>query len=468
MARVTVSDAALWSGGKYYGPDIQLCRSWKNDSREVCPGDAFVALKGGKTDGHNFVHSAVDRGAKLLLVNSDKLDELSLLGAEYSGISVIAVDNTEKALAAVAKEYLRLHAPKVIGITGSVGKTTTKELIVSLLQSVKKVHSTIRSFNTVIGCSLTILAMPEETEVLVLEFGTNHFGEIREMVSLFPPHLAIITEVAPAHLEGFKDLDGVLSAKMEIFESEKLEMIVYNSDNKPLKKQLSYKYNNIEKIGVGREEESGLKILGSDISLAGDEAQLISSYSFEGSRFELKTHLFGVQHSYNVGYAFLAARMFGAGTAEANEKLSVFLPSSGRGKYKRLPQNLWIIDEAYNANPRSMRAAIENTLNIAGSSALTPYAVLGGMRELGDSSAYWHQDMIQMLIPFGKVILLGEEWFDESIVIPDNTRRYRSFEEITSLPDSLSLPDSVILIKGSNSYGLKRLVALFTEGRHVY
>lgn len=119
--------------------------------------------------------------------------------------------------------------------------------------------------------------MPEGTEILILEFGTNHFGEIRDMVSLFPPHLAIITEVAPAHLEGFRNIEGVLSAKMEICASEKLEMIIYNSDNELLKNKLSYNYNNIIKVGVGTKEQSGLKILDSVISLSGEGALLISS-----------------------------------------------------------------------------------------------------------------------------------------------------------------------------------------------
>jgi len=464
MSQFMVSDAALWSGGIHYGPDIQLCRLWKNDSRDVGPGDAFVALKGENTDGHNFVHKAVERGAKLLLVNSDKIEELMLLEPEYAGIAVIAVPDTEKALAEIACEYLKVQGPKVIGITGSVGKTTTRELTMSLLQPGKRVHSAIRSFNTVIGCSLTILAMPEGTEILILEFGTNHFGEIREMVSLFPPHLAIITEVAPAHLEGFKDIEGVLSAKMEICGSEKLEMIIYNSDNQLLKKELSYNYNNIEKVGVGRKEEGGLKILDSVVSLTGEGANLISSYGLDGIRFEFKTGLFGSQHSYNVGFAFMAARSFGVKISEATEILLKFIPISGRGICKKLPQNQWVIDEAYNANPRSMVAAIENTIKVAENSGLTAYAVLGGMRELGGASAHWHREILSSLTAFGKVILLGEEWFDSTIEMPANAQRYRFFEEITGLTRTVSFPDSVVLIKGSNSYGLKRLVALLTEG----
>ena len=219
MDHVMASHAAEWAEGTHCGPDVRLCRPWKSDSRDVGPGDAFVALRGEKTDGHLYVHNAMERGAKLLLVDISRVEELMLDEPEFSGVSVIAVQDTATALPVIARDYLKRVSPRLTGITGSVGKTTTRELTVSLLKTEKKVHSAIRSFNTVVGCSLTILAMAEDTEVLVLEFGTNHFGEIREMVSLFPPETAVITEVAPAHLEGFENIEGVLRAKMEICES---------------------------------------------------------------------------------------------------------------------------------------------------------------------------------------------------------------------------------------------------------
>ncbi|NLX84207.1 MAG: UDP-N-acetylmuramoyl-tripeptide--D-alanyl-D-alanine ligase [Synergistaceae bacterium] len=464
MSFIGASDAAKWSDGKLYGPDIRLCRSWKNDSRDVGPGDAFVALKGEETDGHLFVHKAIERGAKFLLINSSRFEELSLNAPEYGGITVITVTETESALAKIAAEYLKFYAPEMIGITGSVGKTTTRELTLNLLQSAKKVHSAIRSFNTVIGCSLTILAMPEDTEILILEFGTNHFGEIREMVDLFPPETAVITEVAPAHLEGFGTIEGVLKAKMEICESRKLKTIIFNYDNKLLRNELSYKFNNIQKIGVGKESGSDLRIIDSDLSLSGEGATLVSEYDFNGTKFKLKTNLFGLQHAFNVGYAFLAADLFGVGQDNIEKNLSLFSAISGRGRCKKLPRNLWIIDEAYNANPSSMRAAIENTLNVACSSELSAYAVLGGMRELGASSLHWHQEILAITSLFQRILLLGDEWFDPEIEVPCNAERYKSFEEITPLAENFLKPDSVILVKGSNSYGLKRLVALVTEG----
>ena len=138
--------------------------------------------------------------------------------------------------------------------------------------------------------------------------------------------------------------------------------------------------------------------------------------------------------------------------------------TSGRGICKELPGKIWIIDEAYNANPSSMKAAIENTLNVASSSGLSAYAVLGGMRELGASSLLWHQEILRITSSFQRTLLLGDEWFDPDIQMPDNAERYKSFEEITFLAEGLLKPESVILVKGSNSYGLKKLVALLTEG----
>ncbi len=464
MSHIMASDVAEWSGGTYFGPDAALCRSWKNDSRDAAPGDAFVALKGEKTDGHLYVHRAIERGAKLLLVDASSVEGLSLRAPEFAGITVIAVRDTSKALPVIAKEYLKKIAPKVLGITGSVGKTTTRELTVSLLKDHRKVHSAIRSYNTVVGCSLTILAMPEDTEILVLEYGTNHFGEINEMVSLFPPQTAVITEVAPAHLEGFGSIGGVLKAKMEICGSDKLNAVIYNADNEMLRNELSYKYNNIEKIGVGKSDRADMKIADQWLSLENSGAALRTSYSFKGRKLELKANLFGLQHSYNMGYAFLAAKRYGVDEQDIYEALSGFVPIAGRGICKKLSGNKWVIDEAYNANPSSMKAALENTLNVAKESSLSAYGVLGGMRELGKSSSFWHKEILKSVSYFSRVLLLGGEWFDPEIILPTNAERYMTFEEIAPIAEELAGPDSVVLVKGSNSYGLKRFVALLTEG----
>jgi len=235
-----MQDAARWAGGRLYGPNLPLVRNWRHDSREVEPGDAFVALSGVHTDGHLYVKNAIERGAQVVLVDESRYEELELSLPAYAGLSVLTASTAESALARIAHEYLAAVSPQVIGITGSVGKTTTRELTVAVLKKKYRVHSAARSFNTVLGCSLTVLAMPQESEILVLELGTNHFGEIAEMTALFPPHFGVITEIAPAHLEGFGSVEGVLRAKMEICRSEKLKTLAYNIDNEALQEQVSY------------------------------------------------------------------------------------------------------------------------------------------------------------------------------------------------------------------------------------
>ena len=207
-----------------------------------------------------------------------------------------------------------------------------------------------------------------------------------------------------------------------------------------------------------------MRIMDQKISLKDEGAFLETSYKLSGKVIELGTNVFGLQHSYNVGYAFLAAKHYGIADDAIEDALLHFVPIAGRGICKKLPGNIWVIDEAYNANPSSMKAALENALDIAEGSSLSAYGILGGMRELGSSSSFWHRQILEMAPAFSRLVLLGEEWFDPEIVLPKNAQRYLAFEEITPFAQDLAGSDSIILVKGSNSYGLKRFVALLTEG----
>lgn len=453
------SEAAEICGGRLYGSDAGICRNWRVDSRDISFGDAFVAVKGEKTDGHLYVSQAVSRGAKMLLVNIDKVAELKLDTSDYSGISTIAVEDTVKALSVLAHAHFERVAPQVIGITGSVGKTTTRELLVAALGRKYRIHSAIRSFNTTIGCSLVVLGMCADTEMLVLEFGTNHFGEIEEMTSIFPPDTAMITEIAPAHLAGFGSIGGVLKAKLEIC-SQGIKVLVYNADNVLLKDALLAGVKAEKLIGVGYSENADLKIEHTKISLNGDGAKICSSYSSSDSSIVCSTNLFGRQHAYNTGYALATARYYGVSDDDIKAAFEEFKPISGRGVCKKLSANSWLIDESYNANPTSMRAALENLFEVSGSSR--KYAVLGGMRELGKDSSYWHKEILLLSKQCDKLFLLGSEW--EGITLTENAILYNSFKELTDSVVSEDLSDTIMLVKGSNSYGLKGLVTVLTEG----
>ncbi|MBR4401301.1 MAG: UDP-N-acetylmuramoyl-tripeptide--D-alanyl-D-alanine ligase [Synergistes sp.] len=461
MPFFAASEGARICGGRLAGPDREISAQWSCDSREVTCCGAFAALKGASTDGHLYIAGAAKAGAKMMLVSEDELEKQELAG-KYSDISFIAVKDTEAALCMLAREYLRRTAPKTLAITGSVGKTTTRELTASALRERFRVHSAVRSFNTLIGCSLTILSMPADTEVLVLELGTNHFGEIAEMVESFPPEIAVITEVAPCHLEGFGTVEGVLRAKTEICRSRSLKTVIYNCDNELLKNYFASYKGDITAVPVGHSGGSGVRIGNCVVELGENGPRTEAEVTAEGGRYVLSSPLFGMQHSYNMAYAFAAAVKLGLSPHEAAAGIAGTKALSGRGVCRRIAKRGWLIDEAYNANPLSMHAAIENTRAAAERLGLRRCAVLGGMRELGESSDHWHRRILAELGDFDEVMLLGSEW-NACGDLPANTRLFSSREDLISAAAAVERDDSVILVKGSNSYGLKHIAGAFPE-----
>ena len=351
----TVSDAAAACGGISYGPDAEAARAWRCDSREVRGGDGFAAIRGAKTDGHLYIKQAAEQGARVVLAEREGLEGAGIRPEDFPGVSFIVTERrTEEVLALAASEYLRRVAPKTIAITGSVGKTTTRELTAAALAQRYKVHSAVRSFNTIIGCALTVLSMAEETEALVRELGTNHFGENAEMVKYLPPETVIITEVAPAQLEGFGSVCGVLRAKLEICGSAKLKKIIFNCDNALLREVISHNYDNVIKIGVGREAVAGILIEECRVALSDGGPSTFVRCREAGREIMLSAPLFGEQHAYNMCFAFAAAEGCGVSAQETARGFAAMAQLGGRGLCRRTARGVWVIDEAYNANPASM------------------------------------------------------------------------------------------------------------------
>lgn len=464
MSGISSKEAAALCGGLHRGEVVPAApRHWRCDSREICRGDAFCAIKGATTDGHLFLLQAVERGATLLLVEKSEADKTDWNRPEFEGVTVIAADNTQEALSRIAQAYLQKVSPHVIAITGSVGKTTVRELTTAALSKHCKVHSAIRSFNTIIGCSLTVLAMAEETDALVLELGTNHFGEISEMVKRFPPETAVITEAVPAHLEGFGSVEGVMKAKSEICESAALSEIIYNNDNKLIKDFMAAHCADIRKIPVGRSTGSELSILNSWVELGATGPKTSARYADEKGEYTFTCSLFGLQHAANMAYAYAAASTLGVTPEEASAAFAGMPPISGRGLCRRCSVTGWLIDEAYNANPASMSAAIKNTRAAAARLEMQKIAVLGGMKELGFSSKNWHQTILAETADFNEVLLLGSEWGFAEENLPLNAKLCGSIAEIIEDLSGRDLSRSILLIKGSNSYGLKRVAESLSE-----
>ena len=408
-------------------------------------GGAFVALEGERTDGHKYIHQAIDSGAALVILRKGK-------NPGGLNVPVIELENPERDLAVIASRKLKSHSlTDIIAITGSVGKTTTRAALQKVLSPHFKVHAPERSFNTLIGCTSTIMAMPKETEILILEFGANKPGEIRELTEYFPPSIAILTAVAPVHLEGFGTVEGVLKEKMEITNSENLRKIIFNNDNEYLSEAFKYYVNS---MGVGENKDSDFVIShdNSDYNLPAMSFVLAHRQTQEIARFTV--NIWGKHNAVPLSIASAAAHELNISLQECADSLRDFQALTGRGRVIILDGGKkFLVDDAYNANPASMSASLETFAKVKCSGKV---AVLGEMRELGENSVMYHSELEPLLEGIDTVILVGKIWREAlkgGYIFVDTWQ-----EALTKIPEYRGL-----LIKGSNSIGLSNIVKELTK-----
>ncbi len=370
------------------------------DSRDVQAGGAFVALEGERTDGHIYIPQAQEKGAALIIGRKGKCPR-------PHSVPCVELEDPERDLGRLAARYVEHVAPReLIAVTGSVGKTTTREAIHHILEGHFEVHSAVRSFNTVIGCSSTILAMPLGTEVLLLEFGANSMGEIRNLTRLFPPTTALITQVAPVHLAGFGSVMGVLQAKMEIAESCRLKNFIYDADSPLLREcvsQLSRSHLSlsINAMGVGLEKgayrvkktvfqmESQMPVLTFNLVVDAELKERQESCSF-------KAGVWGEKLAMPLAMAVAVGNVLGVSLKDCAAALRSFVGLKGRGCILPLSgSGRFIVDDAYNANPISMRSSLETFLSLKTQGK--KFAVLGDMRELGENEVQYHKDLLSLV-----------------------------------------------------------------------
>lgn len=437
-----------------------------SDSRDAAPNKAFVCIRGSRVDGHDFIGGAVAAGASAVITEKKYFDEHrdDLLGS--GAVFLIAPDclSAERAAVMIARAWMDRVAPTVIGITGSVGKTTTREFLAQSLSATCRTHTAKKSYNTLIGCAMTIAAMPKDTEVLILELGANHKGEIAELVDAFPIDHAIITEVSPAHLEGFGTVEGVCAAKMEIVRSRSVKSVSYNDDNSMLRDAVASCGDDIKKISVGT---SGGDVLVSDISqqLENGEPRLSFRVSFGGRSLDCTANVYGEHNARNIALAFSAAREAGADIDELARGAAAAHAPNGRGDIERLVGGTLLIDDTYNANPDSMSQALRNALALKTDKAGRRIAVLGGMRELGASTTELHELVLERAKDLDEIHLIGAEWDGLASYPHSVAGRWASTDNFIASYDFGGARDaSLILLKGSRYYALERAVARFRGG----
>lgn len=464
----TAGQAAKITGGRCYPEhlaDAPISQMFCVDSRDVQSGDVFIAMRGARTDGHRFIGDAVARGAGALLVDGHYLAEHEAELAELS-LPVIASaegETSESAAVRMAQHWLEELSPSTVGITGSVGKTTTREILGHILGGCMNVHAAKKSYNTLIGCAVTVLAMPRETSVLILELGTNHPGEIAEMVEHFPVEHAVVTEISPAHLEGLGSIEGVCSAKMEIALSRCLKRFSYFEGSKMLKSAAAALPAWIECISVGSDDAS--VIISNAVQSIDSDArpELSLTITIGGSSVECSAPIFGVHNARNIALAFSVAHSLGARPEEIAARLATLQLPDGRCKIERADAGI-LIDDTYNANPDSMSQAIRSTMDIEMPAGWRRVALLGGMKELGADSAHWHDIVMSRASLFDEVHLVGSEWDAVETKAPSLAGRWRTADDLAHGIDLSAMKDSIVLVKGSRSYRMEILADLLRAG----
>ena len=409
------------------------------DSR-ICPKDSiFFALKGERFNGNLFAEKALESGCSYAVV--DELEEGNV------DSRFILVDDVLKTLQNLANLHRKKLKTPIIGITGTNGKTTTKELIAISLSREFKVAFTQGNYNNHIGVPLTLMSMDKSHEIAVIEMGANHPGNIKELCEIAEPNYGLITNIGKAHLEGFGTIENVIKTKCELYDyiREHEGKVFVNRDNKTLY-DLSEGMN---RILYGKNDPT----LFASGSIADATPFLEFDWSFFNSSYRVKTSLVGEFNFDNAIAAVAVSKFFGINSERISSALEEYEPTNHRSQFKRTDKNDLIID-AYNANPTSMKASLDFFTSIP--SSLFKVVILGEMKELGESSIEEHIRLIDYLNkqPYEKVYLVGSIFNDVSIS-KDSFSRFNDVGELISELKSNPLKNYYIFLKGSNSVHLE-------------
>jgi UDP-N-acetylmuramoyl-tripeptide--D-alanyl-D-alanine ligase len=378
VALIAAEVAAVTDGRVVSGNGNQRIERWSIDSRSVAPGDMFVAIRGERFDGHDFAAAALERGAVGVVVEASRAEALP------DGL-VIAVEDTTRALQDVAREVRRRSGSKVVAITGSAGKTTTKELTAGFLSGRFSVFRNKGNLNNHIGLPLSLLELRSRPDVAVVELGMNHAGEIRTLVGIAEPDVRVWTNVGDAHLGFFASPDAIADAKAEILERAlPTDRLIANADDARIMSRAGSFAGRTVTFGLS--EEADVRASGvEDRGLDGMAADVTTP----SGRVHVTTPLLGTGNLLNLLAATAVATEFGIPLDEIAARASEAKPAPHRGELSRLPGGITLIDDSYNSSPSALLRALDVVKAAAGSARKV--AVLGEMLELGDHSAALHE-----------------------------------------------------------------------------
>ncbi|MFA3782808.1 UDP-N-acetylmuramoyl-tripeptide--D-alanyl-D-alanine ligase [Melioribacteraceae bacterium 4301-Me] len=455
--KITLEDLLLIPGAKIHNEHLFVPTSLVSiDSRNIEKGAIFFAIKGQKFDGHDFIKEAVRKDAVAVVLNEDKINDLLSLN-----VTLIIVPDTTVALGELAKIWRNKLSAKVVALTGSNGKTTTKELIAHLLAQKFKVVKTEANNNNHIGVPLTIFSADDKTEVLVLELGTNHFGEIPYTASIAQPDYALITNIGDSHLEFFGNRENVYAEKSAIFEEtiKRGGKIFVNYDDPIIKSKTKNLANKITYGFRGMTDYRG------KIVSIGEFGETKISIGYNNKKIEVSLPVYGKSNAENFLSAATVALELGLNKTEIINAAKKLKPPEGRLNVK-IKKKIVLIDDTYNANPDSVKAAVDLVERIK--VYKKKILILGDMLELGEASPKLHEDL-EIVIPNNKhytVYTLGlmMKFLHNAL---KNTEVYaKHFDFRTELIDEINQSDfteSVILVKGSRGMKMEDFVKILEE-----
>ncbi len=409
------------------------------DTRNAPVNSIFFALKGANFNGNEYAEKAIDGGCSYAIVDEAKY---------ATRPNIILVDNALETLQELAKYHRRQLKTPIIGITGTNGKTTTKELITAVLSQEYNVISTLGNLNNHIGVPLTILRIRKEHEIAVVEMGASHIGEIKLLAEIAQPNYGLITNIGHAHIEGFGSYENVIKAKGELYDfirNSKDGKLFIDYDNSLLREMTE----GITSIYYGFEEN--LFVSGKVIAI---RPYLEFEWKFGGKRHKVKTKLIGEYNLLNALAAITVGKYMGIKAPLICKAIEDYEPTNNRSQLKETKRNMLIID-AYNANPTSMHAALENFDHMDVNHKVL---ILGDMKELGPNTDMEHQKIADYI---------SQHNFDKVIFVGDNFSRintnYPRFKDLNGLKEYLSqhpIENSYILLKGSRGIQLEKSIEM--------
>lgn len=427
------------------------------DSRDCPAGSLFFALKGASFNGNKFASVALDKGCAYAIVDE----------SEYAtDPRCLLVDDCLHTLQQLALMHRRTLGTRIIGITGTNGKTTTKELTAAVLQEKYNVLYTAGNFNNDIGVPKTLLRLKPEHEVAVVEMGASHPGDIKTLVDIVEPDYAIITNVGRAHLQGFGSFEGVIRTKGELYDFMRENRFASATNNAPVHPErtvfidndnphLNSIANGLRLVHYGCADADNLYVQG---RVTGCEPTLNFEWKSEtdATWYGVNTHLIGTYNIANMLAAATIGLYFGVSAQQINHALSGYVPSNNRSQFEQTKDNRLIVD-AYNANPTSMAAALDNFAQIKAEHKMV---IIGDMKELGVVSHDEHQKIVDMLkaLNIETVWLVGAEF--EHCDTPQSFRLFDNVEQVKEAIAADKPHGKYILVKGSNSTKLFELPEL--------